>query len=80
MTTKTVTMRLPKDIYEKIAFLAKEDNRPVSNYIETIARRYIENESMMDEFEMKGIQENKPFMERLKKAHESAKKGRGRFV
>ena len=80
MVTKTVTMRLPEDIYEKISFLAKEDNRPISNYIETIARRYIEHESIMDEFEMKEILENKPLMERLKKAHESTKKGKGRFV
>ena len=80
MVTKTVTMRLPEDIYEKISYLAKEDNRPISNYIETIARRYIEHESTMDEFEMKEIHENRPLMERLKKAHESAKKGKGRFV
>lgn len=80
MTTKTVTMRLPEDIYNKISFLAKEDNRPISNYIETIARRYIEQESIMDTFEMKEILENKPLMNRLQKAHESVKKGRGRFV
>ena len=80
MTTKTVTMRLPEDVYAKISFLAKEDNRPISNYIETIARRYIEQESLMDAFEMKGIRENKSLLERLKKAHESARKGKGRFA
>ena len=73
-------MRLPEDIYRQISFLAKEDNRPISNYIETIARRYIEHESIMDEFEMKEIQENKQLMEKLKKAHESVRKGKGRFV
>ena len=80
MTTKTVTMRLPEDIYEKISFLAKEDNRPISNYIETIARRYIEKEELVDELEMKEILGNSRLMERLKKGHESAKKGKGRFV
>jgi len=80
MSAKTVTMRLPADIYEKIAFLAKEDNRPISNYIETIARRYIEQESLMDEFEMKGIKEDAHLLARLKKAHESTRKGKGRFV
>jgi hypothetical protein len=34
----------------------------------------------MDEFEMKGIRENKNLMDRLKKAHVSAGKGKGRFV
>ncbi len=80
MTTKTVTMRLPKDVYEKISFLAKEDNRPISNYIETIARRYIEHESDMDASEVKSILANKSLTERLKKGHESARKGKGRFV
>ena len=80
MSTKTVTMRLPEGVYETISHLAKEDNRPISNYIETIALRYIEIESLMDEFEMKEIRENKTLMDQLKKAHESARKGKGRFV
>lgn len=73
-------MRLPLDFYKEISLLAKEDNRPISNYLETIARRFIELDSHIDAFELKEIKENKPLMTRLKKAHESAKKGKGRFV
>jgi len=80
MGTKTVTMRLPDDVYATISSLAKEDNRPISNYIETIAMRYIEQESLVDDLEMKAIAGNKSLMDRLKKGHESAKKGRGRFA
>ena len=35
---------------------------------------------LADEFEMREIKGNKPLIERLKKGHESAKKGRGRFA
>ena len=80
MITKTVTMRLPEDLYKKISSLAKEDNRPISNYLETIAIRYIEREELSDEFEMKEIRADKSLMGRLKKAHDSAKRGRGKFV
>lgn len=80
MVTKTVTMRLPMDVYQKIHSMAKEDNRPISNYLETIALRYIEQESLMDEFEMKEILQNKKLISRLKKAHANAKNGEGRFV
>lgn len=80
MVTKTVTMRLPVNVYNQISSLAKEDNRPISNYLETIALRYIEQSALVDEFEMKEIRENKSLLERIKKGHESAKKGRGRFA
>ncbi len=80
MVTKTVTMRLPLNLYNQISTLAKEDNRPISNFLETIALRYMEQSSLMDEFEIKEIRENKQLTDRIKKGHESAKKGRGRFV
>jgi predicted DNA-binding protein len=80
MVTKTVTMRLPVNVYNQISSLAKEDNRPISNYLETIALRYIEQSTLVDEFEMKEIRENKSLLERIKKGHESVKKGRGRFA
>lgn len=80
MATRTITMRLPEDVYQKLSSLAKEDNRPLSNYIETIALRYIEQESLADEFEMQEILGNVHLLNRLKKSHESVKKGRGRFV
>ncbi len=80
MATRTVTMRLPENLYETISTLAKQDNRPISNYIETITMRFIEEESLMDELELKSIQKNKPLMNRIKKGHESAKIGKGRFV
>jgi predicted DNA-binding protein len=80
MATKTVTMRLPESLYRTISSLAKEDNRPISNYIETIALRYIEESSLMDELELNSIQKNKNLMERIEKGHDSARKGKCKFV
>ena len=40
--SKTVTLRLDDKVYERFKNLAADDNRPLSNYIETAALRFIE--------------------------------------
>ena len=39
--SKTVTLRLNDSIYKKSRDLAEDDNRPLSNFIETAALRFI---------------------------------------
>ena len=77
---KTVTLRLKDDVYALFQAMAEQDNRPLSNLIETAALRFIENETFVDEFEMEEIQNNKPLNDSLKRARRDAKAGRGRFV
>ena len=50
--SKTVTLRIKDSVYQRLRILAERDNRPLSNYIETAALRYIEQEEYVDEFEM----------------------------
>ncbi len=78
--SKTVTLRLKEDVYERLKRLAKDDNRPLSNYIETAALRFADDDEFADEFEMKEIRENTRLNRSLKKGKLDAKAERGQFV
>jgi len=78
--SKTVTLRLDEAIYNRFKNLAKDDNRPLSNYIETAALRYVEEYEYVDEFEMQEISSNASLNHSLKHGLRDAKAGRGKFV
>ncbi|MBM4041101.1 MAG: ribbon-helix-helix protein, CopG family [Planctomycetes bacterium] len=78
--SKTVTLRLEDDVYRRFRRLAERDNRPISNFIETAALRFIERGQFVDEFEMDEIRGNKELNESLKRAQRDAEARRGRFV
>jgi uncharacterized protein (DUF1778 family) len=77
---KTITIRLAESRYKVIKNLADQENRPISNFIETATLRYIESTEYADEFEMAEIRQNKELIESLKRGHADAKTKRGRFV
>ncbi len=76
----TVTLRLPNAHYRLFRKLAEEENRSLSNFIETATMRYIEDTELADPFEMAEIKENKDLNNSLKRAYKDARLGRGRFV
>ncbi|MBT3279617.1 MAG: CopG family transcriptional regulator [Phycisphaerales bacterium] len=78
--SKTVTLRLKEETYEKFRDMAAEDNRPLSNFIETAALRFIQEQEHADEFEMAEIRENVGLNRSLTKGLRDAKAKRGRFV
>ncbi len=78
--TKTVTLRLNDKVYNRFKGLAECDNRPLSNFIETAALRFLEELEYVDEFEMKEIQNNKNLNSGIKKGLRDAKAKRGRFA
>jgi len=78
--SKTITLRLDESRYGMFKNLAKLENRPISNFIETATLRYIESTEFADEFEMDEIRQNKNLNESLKRGLIDAKKNRGRFV
>ena len=53
-----VALRLDASKYERFLVLAKQDNRPIFNFIETTALGFLENERMVDELEMEEIRNN----------------------
>ena len=78
--SKTVTLRLDESVYERFRALAKRDNRPLSNFIETAALRFVEFEHLIDEFEMGEIRPNTPLNQTLKRGLKDAAARRGRFA
>ena len=78
--SKTVTLRLDDVVYKRLRTLAERDNRPLSNFIETAALRYVESEQFVDEFEMDEIRANKVLNTSLKQGLSDAKAKRGRLA
>ncbi len=78
--SKTVTLRLGEDTYGLFRRFAEEDNRPLSNFIETATKRYIEEKEFVDEFEMTEIRNNEPLNLSIRKGHQDARQKKGRFV
>lgn len=78
--SKTVTLRVDDTVYGKLRSWAKRDNRPLSNFIETAALRFIEDHEVVDEFEMAEIEGNEALNASMKRGLKDVKTGRGRFV
>lgn len=78
--SKTVTLRLKEDTYELFMKLAKHDNRPLSNFIETAALRFIDDSEYVDSFEMSEIVKNDELNASIKRGLEDAKAGQGQFA
>ncbi|MFT5141464.1 MAG: putative transcriptional regulator [Rhodothermales bacterium] len=78
--SKTVTLRLSEDVYSRFKSLAEDDNRPLSNFIETAALRFVEEHLHADEFEMAAIRSDEDLTSSLRRGLSDAKAGRGGFV
>jgi uncharacterized protein (DUF1778 family) len=78
--SKTVTLRIGEDIYQMFRAMAEQENRPLSNFIETAAMRYVEEHELADEMEMKEITGTTELLTSLKRGTADAKARRGRFV
>ena len=78
--TKTITMRLDDDVYRTFRTLAERDNRPLSNFIETAAMRFVHENEAVDTYEMAEIRGNTALNASLKRGMKDAKSRRGSFV
>jgi|WetSurMetagenome_2_1015567.scaffolds.fasta_scaffold111259_2 hypothetical protein len=76
----TVTLRLPDRHYRLFRKLAQEENRSLSNFIETATIRHIEESEYTDSIEMKDIKSNTNLISSLKKGHADAKLKKGHFI
>ncbi len=57
--SKTVTLRLDDSVYQLFRSVAERENRPLSNFIETATLKFLEDDQLMEEFEMAEIAANK---------------------
>ncbi|MCX6566237.1 MAG: CopG family transcriptional regulator [Candidatus Aminicenantes bacterium] len=78
--SKTVTLRIAEDHYDRLKAYARAENRKLSNALETLAMRQLDEELFVDAFEMEGISADKDLLNRLKTGHAQARKSKGRFV
>ncbi len=76
----TVTLRLPESHYRLFRKLAEEENRSLSNFIETATIRHIEETEYADPSELEEIRRNPELRKSIQKGHKDAQKEKGRFV
>ena len=77
---KVVTLRLDDKVYNTFKTIADQENRPLSNFIETAAMRYINEIEFVDEFEMAEINSNTGLKDSMKRGIKDYKKRSGRFI
>ena len=78
--SKTITLRISEDHYEAFKKYAQAENRKISNAIETLARKELENTLFTDSFETEGILSDENLLERVKTGTKQAEERKGRFV
>lgn len=78
--SKIVTLRIAEDHYDRLKAYARAENRKLSNALETLALRQLDEEMFVDEFEMEGINADRDLLDRLKTGQAQARKSKGRFV
>ena len=78
--SKTITLRIAEDHYDRLKAYARAENRNLSNALETLAMRQLDEEMFVDSFEMEKILADKDLLKRLKTGHSEAMKNKGRFV
>ena len=78
--SRTITLTLKDSVYNLLRRLAEQDNRTLSNFIETSTLRYIEEQGYVDEYEMAEIRGNQEVNKSLKRGMKDVKLKKGRFV
>lgn len=78
--SKTITIHLSEENYNKYKILADRDNRSISNFIETAVKRFIEHNIYVDEFEMEKIRNSAELNKSLKRGLSDMKSKKGRLV
>jgi len=77
--SKTITLRLSEETYRIFSDYAAADNRPISNLIETAAKKHLQECSFTSLDEMSGIHADRALVSRMKAGSTAARKRQGRF-
>ena len=77
---KVITLRLSEDAYDRIATVAKDEHRPISNLITTIVLNELDEGDYVDAVEMAQIQSDERLRTKLRTGHRQAAKRQGRLV
>jgi len=77
---KTITLRVADETYEKLMAAAKVERRSLSNMIETLALKKLDEEIFLDQIEMDEILSNADLLKKLRRGTEQTKSRKGSFV
>jgi len=77
---KTITLRVTDETYEKFMAAAKVEKRPLSNMIEILALKKLDEDIFVDQIEMDEILTNTELMKKLQRGSKQAKARKGSFV
>jgi predicted transcriptional regulator len=78
--SKTVTLRLSDDLYQLFRQCAEDDNRSLSNFIETATLRFIELANLTDQSETAEGSSDDAASRNIARGHADARSKQGRFV
>jgi predicted CopG family antitoxin len=77
---KTITLRVADETYEKLMAAAKIERRYLSNMIEILALKKLEEEIFVDQIEMDEILANTVLLKKLGRGSKQAKSRKGSFA
>jgi len=77
---KTVTIRLSDEEYNTILVTAKNEHRPISNFITYAVMKKIRESRFVNSTEMEQIRTDTGLVKSLQAGHNDVKKRRGGFV
>ena len=77
---KTITLRLSDEEYTLYAQAAQAVKRPISNLINYLAQKKLEEDLFVDQIEMDEILENSDLVSKLKTGSTDAQKMKGSFI
>jgi predicted CopG family antitoxin len=77
---KTITLRVADETYEKLMAAAKVEKRSLSNLIEVLALKKLDEEIFVDQIEMDEILASTKLMKKLQRGTKQAKDRKGTFV
>jgi hypothetical protein len=78
--TKTITLRLQENKYQKFKQLSECDNRSILNFVENAALRFIEEVEYLDNFGNEEILSNKELMGSIQSGFEQSLEGKGKLI
>jgi predicted CopG family antitoxin len=77
---KTITLRVSDETYEKLMAAARVEKRSLSNMIEILALKKLDEDIFVDQIEMDEILTNTELMKKLQRGSKQAKARKGSFV
>ena len=77
---KTITLRVTDETYEKLMAAAKIERRSLSNLVETLALKKLDEEIFVDQIEMDEILTNAELLKKLRRGTKHAKSRKGSFA